>query len=399
MRVKAAELGFAVGLFVLVSVVGQWTQRPITLNEGLGWDGQAYHAVAEDLVEGRRPGARAPFVYRLGTPAIVAVLFPADLRRGFALVNLAGSLVATVLLVCWLRLYLADWRIRVMLVSLFLVTWHAPVRFLQYYPVYVDPWLFAVLLAGLIAIRRVEVSATAARIVLVGVVTVVGVVFREVALLIPLALLATRPSRMAVSALGLGAIALIGIRLAVDPTGDYSFARAVASSAYSKPLVGYVHAWFIAYGPILVVPMVFWREAWAFLNANRGLLVFLAGIAGLAWLGGSDTERMAYWAMPAVYVVAGRILETHPRITHAPSAGLALLVAAQLVSARVFWTLPDVPSATPTPLPFLTVPADDFQFLDLYATHGDKTIQVVSMAGYLLVAAAGGWWLRRRVSS
>lgn len=394
--VKSAEIGLAVVLFALVTLVSHFTQRPITLNGGLAWDGQSYHAVAEDLAHGRRATAPAPFVYRLGTPAIVAAVFPNELPRGFALVNLAGSFIATMLLVLWLRMHLTDWRIRFVLVSLFLLTWHAPTRLLHYYPVYVDPWLFVALLGGLIAVRRAELDASGGRMLVVGAIAAVGVVFREVALLIPLALVVSRPSRRAFSVLGLAVIVLFGVRLLVDPTGDYSFLKAAASSAYSKAFVGYVHSWFIAYGPLLVVPFVCWREARAFLGAHRGLLVVLAGVVGLSFLGGTDTERMAYWAMPVVYVLVGRIFEAHPRILK-PSLGLALFAAAQLVSARAFWTLPDVPSSTPTPLPFMTIPASDFQYLDLYAVHGDKTILVASLAGYLVVSIGIGWWLRHQL--
>lgn len=395
MTSRLMEFVWAGLLCVVVTLVGQQVQRPISLNEGRGWDGQSYYTVAEHLAQGRQPLAPAPFVYRLGTPALVAAFYPHDLQRGFARVNLVGSLVAALLLVLWLPLHLAQWRVRVALVTLFLVTWHAPLRFLQFYPTYVDPWLFALLLAGLIALRRATTNPTVGAATSVTAIATVGVLFREVVLLVPLAWLIARPSRRAAVALGLGVALFLGIRLVVEPTGHYSFLRAAASAGYGKSLLGFVHSWFIAYGPMLVIPMVFWREALTFLRAHRDLAAFLLGIAVLSWIGGTDTERIAFWGMPVVYVLVGRVLETHPRLLQ-PSLGLLGLSLAQLVSARVFWTLPDVPSATPTPMPILTVPANDFQFLDLYTTHGDKTVLVLSLAGYAVVAILGGLWLHHR---
>jgi hypothetical protein len=403
--------------FALVNVASQAFQEPLSYHElvEIGvFDAAYYYVMAEQLSLGELPETDAPFVYRIGTPLLVGLLFD-DLLLGFKVVNLAANALTVILLVHWLRLYLGDWRIRVLLVLLFLTQWHAPVRFLYYYAPFADPWMFIFLLLGLILTHEVRERPSWTK--RLGVVSFVGVVFREVILVIPLALLfasnpivtwagllprltslrklreAIRPPPLAfVVPLGLGFLGLLATHLIATPVGEYSFVKTAVHYAYEKPAPTYLHAWFIAYGPIIAVALYDWRRLSSFLRDNQFMLTYLLSFAILGWVGGSDTERILYWAMPVVYVLIGKAVEdTFDLIKAWPLA--AVLILSQLVSQRVFWTLPHYLSDHPTPLPILTVPSSRFQYLDLFSVHAERTIEAVSLVQYMVLCALVLWYM------
>lgn len=126
--------------FALVNVASAYFQEPISLLGGRGWDGATYSQVAEPLHRGERPSGRAPFVYRFGAPYLVSIVLRSGIGviQAFKVVNLVGNALGLLLLIVWLRLYLADWRIRALLALLFITQWHAPIRYVHYYPTLVE---------------------------------------------------------------------------------------------------------------------------------------------------------------------------------------------------------------------------------------------------------------------
>jgi hypothetical protein len=414
------ELVIALLLFVLISVFSYVLQAPISVNHGHGFDGVVYFNVAEQFANQSLPAAPAPFVYRIGTPLLASLFFKSDLLLGFKIINIVGSLLASVLLVFWLRLYLNNRNVRILLAAFFLVMWHGPTRFVHYYPVYSDPLLFVALLAGLIGIKKAQENATVARICLLGLIVFVGVIFREVTLVIAVAFLfSANPiilsgeisyalanfqlKRVIKSVplifflpLGLGVLGLLLVCLVATQSNSYSPIEEAISWAYKKPLLTYLHAWFIAFGPIIVVPIYYWREATRFLVENQFMLVYLLGFAVLAWIGGSDTERILFWSMPVTYLLIGKSIEDNSILAKALPIELAILCAVQLISERAFWIIPDFPNSNPTPLPLLTVLGNNFQYFDLYSYFGSPVVREVSLLEYALLGALLLWWLNYR---
>ena len=70
----------------------------------------------------------------------------------------------------------------------------------------------------------------------------------------------------------------------------------------------------------------------------------------LAYVGGSDTERILGWAAPVVYVLIGRAIEAYWPVLRRHPVATAALAIVQLLSARVFWPVP-VGYDNPQPLP------------------------------------------------
>src|SRR5215212_8948362 len=101
--------------------------------------------------------------------------------------------------------------------------------------------------------------------------------------------------------------------------------------------------------------------------------------------------------MPIVYLLIGKAIEDNLELLKAILLAV-LLIASQLVSERVFWTLPDYPVESPTPLPLLSIPSSDFQLLDLWSMHGECLIETISLAQYLLLCTLLLWWLSNQAS-
>lgn len=381
------ELGIVALVFAIVNIVSQIYQHPVSANDGKGWDGLHYHAMAEQMAKGQRLHEEAPFVYRVGTPYLAALVAADNLLSGFKLVNAVANALAVCLLMVWLRLFLKDWRLRLVLTLVFVTHWLNPVRFIYFYPVYTDPWQFVFLVAGLVAIRLVQDRPSGLRIALVALVTSMGSMFREVVLLVPLALLfsgnpllpqknlseaffelsslrvrrvwSMPPLRFGIP-LALGIAGMVLMWTFITPTNDYSFLKSAGRTIYEKPLPRYIHAWFVAFGPLLAVVLYDWRSALSFLKEHQALAVYLVGIAFLAYVGGNDTERYLHWGIPVVYLLMGGALERHWLLLR--SRALAgILIACQLIWERAFWTVPDPSAVRPFCWVFLT--ADCYLYL------------------------------------
>lgn len=411
------ELVCIVLAFVATNAMSQVLQSPISINDGKGWDGVHYYAVAHHISNGSTPQAEAPYIYRVGTPLLAALTSPEQLMHGFKVVNVAANAVATILLYYWLRYFVRTPWVRTSLVILFVTQWHGPVRFVYYYPVLSDPWLHVFLLAGLLAAHQAIQRPTHNAIGLLTIASSIGAVFREVALITGIAFFIQsslrvdvkgRPSFLPVASwtdasrrcmtllpVLCGLVCLAAVHLSVRATNGYSFPAAAFDWAYRKSLLTYIHAVFITYGVLVILPLLCWKDSLAFLMTNSFMGLFLGVVMVLAWIGGSDTERILYWGMPVVYVLIGRAIERDRaafRSWFAP-----VIVVAQCISQRWFWTLPADPFRFATPsVVLLTIPSSRLQYLDLFSALGAHKIQAISLVEYLGVSAIIVLWLRRR---
>ena len=320
----------------------------------------------------------------------------------YALLALSG----VALLVVWLRLFLGDWRVRVALILAFLLQWDTPVRWLYFFPPHTDPWMWVFVLAGLIAVERCRARPTPGRIALVTALTVVGVCFREIVLVVGLVLPFTvnplRPGSLSERWRGLwprfaplvaGLLTMAVLRLVVRREGTYNFVFTALHYLFSKPWPAYVVSWFAAFGPILWLAILRARRGARFLAEHQHLAVYLAVFAALADMGGSDTERFLYWGMPVVYVLVGRTLED--RADPWPRWLLIGLAGAQLVAERaVFWPAIPIHSGFERSAPPLLTPfGRDIPFLDLFTDSAPHLQTFILFLEYLALGAVLGVWL------
>ncbi len=417
------EILIVLFLFVLVNFLSQKFQPPITVNSGQGFDGVIYTKVAEQFSNHKIPDAEGPYVYRIGTPFLASLVSEENLISGFKIINVIGNLLATILFIFWLRLYLDNLKTRILLSALFLFMWHGPTRFVYYYPVYTDPWLFVALLAGLIGIRKVQENTTLLRIVLLGIIVFIGVLFREVSLIIAVAFLFSK--NPFTSMLGkhslqislfvkhfikniplsffiplfLGIVSFTMIKLSVTQNNTYSFFMSALNWVQLKTFISYLLAWFVAFGPIIIIPIYYWRTVLQFLIRNQFMLIFLFGISVLGWAGGTDTERLLFWSCPIVYLLIGKIILDNGLFNKQNSMGLFVLFVTQSLSERIFWIIPDFPNGTPVPFPILTILSNDFQYLELFSYHASSTTRTISFVEYIVLSIMLLWWLNRRAKT
>jgi len=412
-----AELLIILVAFLLVNAASQAFQMPVSLNGGRGWDGVEYYSMAEQLAEGKLPAAAAPYVYRVGTPFLASLFFKNDLLLGFKVINIVGNLITVILLTLWLRLYLPDWRIRAFLVCIFMAQWHGPVRCVYWHPVYTEPWSLAFLLMGLLGIQQAATKPEFGKVGCLAFISFLGVAFREVCLIMPIALLfATNPVRAAAPLaesdqptvsqmirrvptafffpLAIALLSWFAVLYLVTPTSNYSYIKRAVSWGYNQSLALYVHSWFVAYGPIVVLLLYNWRRTGSFLWTNQFMLVYLIGIAVLAWISGTDTVKFLFWAMPVFYLLVGRAIEDNKELLTLPL--IVVLVLSQLISERVFWPIPDYPNEYSGGLILFTLIGSKIQYLDLLPSHGSRGIQIFSFLQYLAFSTLILAWFYRR---
>lgn len=415
------EIG-AIGLLtVVVAALSFIAQPQITVNDGRGWDGGSYFAVAQQMAADQPVVGRAPFVQRILVPSAAALFGsgPADVMTGFRVVNGIAVIVIVVLMTMWLRTHFAEPWLRLVLVALFLVQWTEPVRTFFWYPVLVDYWLVVTLLAGLLCIDRLRAGGRlAVWVPAIAVTSVVAVAVREIGLLIPLAALFARnpltgavwrlrarladlrgipPALLAPLAVACGAA--VGTRLLATTVGSYDVVRTVGYWLVHKGPLAYVLSWFLSYGPVLVLPLIHWRACGRYLREHQAEAAFLAGLIGMAYVGGNDTERFVTWGAPVVYVLIGLALREllaarpHPLL-------LGLLVITQALAARLFWVVPAVPveAGSGAPWVLFTPLGNDISVFDLAAWDAAGWVRWILVGEYALLAAVVVglvWWTGR----
>jgi hypothetical protein len=312
----------------------------------------------------------------------------------------------------------SDWRIRCLLTLLFLTQWLGPFRLLSFYPASVDNTQYVFLLLGLIGLQVARTREVLGA-VWVGAVVLVGTFFRETIALLGIGMLfvgnpirftgLTRnladgrfasiwrmPKPLHVVPLVVAMCALVCTHVMVQRVdAPYSFLQTVAHYVYDKPVLTYVHAMFIVFGPAIVLVLFNWRRSWAFLEQNQSFLAFSVATCALAYVGGNDTERYLWMALPIVYILIGHAIADNPVVLRSRPL-ILLLCATQLIAQRMFWTIPDYPNDYRTPLPVLTVLSSKFQYLDLFSFQSARPIAAVALIEYLLLTAVLLVWLNHR---
>lgn len=427
------ELLITILIVVLVNIFSWLNQPQISYNSGQGMDGVEYFKVTQDISQGVVPKARAPFVYRLGTPALVATFFPNDFMLGFRFINILASSLIPIALLFWISLYYNGFYFRIIPVALFSLTWHSPLRMSWYYPVHSDPLailFLMILLITLYHIFRLQSNKAAYHklLILFSSFTFFSVIFREICL-IPAALyflsnitvnltekenfLKTPPKTpitflnrilfsfkklyfklfnklpiikimepLSLLPLLLGMVMLMVVKFISESTVSYSFAGVAYSWIYRKSLLMYIHAWLIAFGPVLFILIIKYRTAYQYLRTNKLSAYFLVIIAIMGLAGGSDTERILFWAMPVVYLMFIDIIFENREI-FTKNIIILILTVSQVINMRLFWATPDYPNKFSSIDPILTPIGSSFPLLDLWTWHADLRTNLISFGGYL----------------
>ena len=383
---------------VVVAASAQWQPRH-TSEGGLGWDGSHYVELTRQCW--RQPMRSAePFVYRIGAPCLAALL-PAPPELSLRIVDTAAAILLIFLIAAWLERHvppsIAGW-----LVAAFALHWLTPLRQVWWYPTYIDPPAMCAMV-GVFLLRDRPIG--------LALVAIGGGLIRESTIVAPLSLLLgqilTRAQaderaaswwadrRIKAGLFGsIGGVAAVALTHAVvTPGTDYWMLDAAKYWAKTKPPAAYLLAWFIAFGPALVLLAVRRRDTVNYLLAAPEYLVFTGSIAVLGWIGGSDTERFLLWGSPIVLVLIGFAAS---RIEWSRARGaLVLLAIAQAINGRWFLVTPDYGVTAPRVWPVLT--SWTARGVELILSQNpDRLVINVALAEYLLVCLIIAGWLKMR---
>jgi hypothetical protein len=418
------DLCLACAIVTLFALVSGRLQKPTPV---VVWDAGQYYSMARQFAAGRAPYAESPYVFRVGVPWLVSKMWPRDPARGFFIINLASGFAIAVLLTMWLRTWgIASW-IPLAMVALVAAAWHGPVRYIYYNPGYVDPPFIALLLVGLLLIHSIAHTWSAGKIVLLALLSTAGGLVRETMVLVPVCFLLVNGP---VTAFVMGqrrsrpvpawalllplvacvcAIALTHRMVAVDVTERSSMVQAAYQWLHKAP-DSYAMGWLATFGPVLAIVAFDWRRALRFLADHEWLAAFFVGCAAVAFLGGSDTERFAFWSLPVVYLLLARAIERHANVLRSASL-VAGLVVSQAVSARVFWGIPDPHAESVVALGLKSVwpdriygvlnrlfVIDSFHF-NLWSSFGSRPFRLFRLGLYVVVTGGFMWAMHSRAGA
>jgi hypothetical protein len=343
---------------------------------------------------------------------------------GFRTLDLASCTVTLILFVFWLRLHLRDWRIRVLMVLLYAAAFHAPVRFLHWYPATPDSLTHTGVLAAMLILHYVENAAPRIAALCMTCFAAVAVPIREMMLMFTIAALFSRnlvsidektpwlvklrrrPSGWLFAPVLAGGFVFYVIRhwvitlddagralAGIGPPNFYGFPNIIVDMVYNKGVVPYFLAWFITYGPALILLVWKWRDCVEYLWHRQVQMAVLVGVSLLGWLAGTDSERYLLWGFPAVYVMLGRVLEANLWLFRSRILVSALALT-QAVSARVFAVLPDYPPAAGQTLVVLTMWGKHVSPIDLFSFYARQSLATLSFVEYVAVSVVLLLWVR-----
>lgn len=355
---RRAEWAWILLACLLLNLTYTATQPVDHFNSAFGAGGRAYQSMAANALRGQPLQEAAPFVYRAGMPLLATGLAETldwVIRTGFHRLNLGFNLLSVLFLTLLLRRHVDSAFARLVVIVAFLVEPHSPVRLSYFHPVAVDAPVLAGLLAGLLGIDWFRARPAPWRAAALAVFVGVGVTFHEVLLVIGVCVLFVRlPGTTPGTGLtgwherwaamersgiwlplvsGVASLTVIHAWVIATPS-DYSASAEVVRWLGDKSLLRYGLAWLLVFGPLLAVPIYYWRRSTAFLGEQPEFLAYLSVFVVAAWVGTGDTERMLVFASPVIYVLIGRALTW--AAAGPVSVAMLTLLTAQAISSRIF---------------------------------------------------------------
>lgn len=412
MKDNAKYILFAIILSVITIAISHLVQPEISYNNGLGWDGVNYHQMAEQIANGEQISTKAPFVSRVGLPNLVAKVYPDNIKSGFLYLNWFFSILNSILLALLLARFINRKWVIYLLVFMYITQWHGYHRFGSFYPVQVDPLAISLILASLLVLLKRGI--TLLDIILLSVITLLGTFVREI-VVIPSVLIIAKAyfyykkskftealevnliqvnKYLLTLPLVIFLIIYAIVALSVEPTNSHKFYNAAADMLYTKSLFRFFHSWIVAYGAVIILPALFYRQTIDYLKQHKIMATYLAIIIVFSYVGGADTERIAYWGFPVVFILAAKVLDTI-ELTKANKNFLYALLLIQVVSQRLFSIIPDYPSDCNSTTVLLTPIGNCFQYLNLFPAHSELIPAVIGFAEWGAVIVVLWWWKRR----
>lgn len=378
---------------VLTFYISTILQQTISYNDGLGWDGVKYHKIAQDFQNSEIPTTLSPFVSRLGLPFLASQFD--DIFFGFTTINLLFYFLNLMLLIYLLEQY-SNKNILIFFISLiYILQWHSGFRFLVFYPIMVDSAaIFFILISFLIILR---VKSKIKKAISLTILVFIGAFFREIVIIpaiifffsqvkfnsirsiyksIPKQLIYYLPFLFFI-------ISQVLIFLYINPTNNHKFYNVAIGNFYTKSFVNWLHAWLVAFGPILFILFLNHKNSLEFLSKHKEVSIYLIVILIFSFIGGSDTERIAFWSFPVVLLLIVNSIE-NMKLNKWRKLAMLLIIIGQIIAMRLFMVIPDYDGSIISSSKFiLFTPLFDDNYLNLFASYSDIKSSIISFSQYL----------------
>jgi len=411
-------------LFLSICLIYKGQQR-ITYNEGKGWDGVYYYDMIEQIQNGSFPiSGKLPFIKRVGVQLLVGYfsnISGIDIIDSALIINLFAIYFIVIQLVFWLRKFIEITWIRLMLILSFMMAWHVHLRLGFFNPIGTDNWGAVWLLAGLLMLNRLRETYNAissfkiSEVLGFSLIVGIGVFFRETNSILAIApFMVLNPVRMtsfknSIQKSRLSGqirrlisiyfnlrslvllIPLLVVFLAnrlvsgliqINDLDNYSYFTAACKTFYTKSLPEYLLGIFNAYGPLFVLLPFFWNQYKSFLLQRQELTFLLIISFLLGYIGAGGTERITFMSgFPIIFIILAISVKT---IFYTSQRWwLYFLLFLQSIAYRFYWNVPDYPNETSlVPVPFFTLPGDEFPFLYLYSNYGSFLVNTIIFVEY-----------------
>lgn len=392
------------------------------------FDFAKYSRVYNQIRQDSAISSYAPFVYRLGTPYLAAKISP-KISNGenykliaftaFQNVNLAFLIATAFLLIIFLRLYHIDFKFRILFYFLFCFNWQSGLRAISYTSFDCDASGMFFIMLSLILLKYFSKSESNLKYVLFSIVSSISIFFREVSILPfvayslslfwieyqsnkeinngkayfkiikecfsnPKILKSFIPILFAFAS-------MIFIMKSVNKENTYQFQNAALGNLYNFSILKLVHSWIITFGPIIFLLILFWKNTLKYLKSNLFILVLFSLFVLMSIVGGSDTERIAWWSFPIIFILIYQVLSTNDFICFVKAKKysfpiLSIILIVQIISMRIFFSFPKFEYLeNGKSLMFFTPINKNFRVLDLYNNHGNPKVILAGFIEYLLL--------------
>lgn len=391
---------------VILFIYSQF-QESMEFNDGKGFDGQYYYEITQQIENNDNINSKSPFQYRVGTSYLVSFLFD-DIKLGFIVINIFFSIALSLLIYLLANIFLNNY-LSIIISIIYQLHWVSGIRYILFDPIGTDYIaLFLIYLSLYIILKDFKYKYQ-----LVLAISSFGVFFREIAMLPMFALFLIDLykgeftiiwkkidlrifSRLIELFIPYGFLALITFAV-----NDFEFFKDSDNNTivnaikwlYIKGIGQYVHSVFNVVGLFLVIPIAY-RKQLKDLDSNyKVLYIFSILILFLAIIGGSDTERFIAWGLPIYSIIIVKLIIDNKMYK---SYTFYFIVMLSVLTFRLFWITPNKMYDGNNFLPIFTFIANDFNFADLFAMHGEKKFTSVALMQYLIVSAITLFFIKIR---
>lgn len=398
---------------LIVGVLLSVKQEPISLNQGLGWDGRHYAHMTQQVFEGQTISYRPPWLNRYGTIFLAASMSKTGLtiKESWQVINwIATALIFLTLVIIGLNTAISiPWF--VLLLAWWCLHWLGPLRFTAFDPYSADN---LAVLAVLLHFATRAITDSRIRLVLQLLVLFCGALCREFVCLVPLAFLLAdwfelrRVKMQSILYLGASLTGYFTARSLVDNTmttglmsGLWYHFKDVTYHFTEIGLQIYALSWVIVFAPLLALLLLVKHPVLKIEHLKQPLPLAIILIWLFGWLGGTDIERYLFWSVPLVIVQVWDLLGSERLHFNWSVNGLlfsGLLSLFSALNGRWFMPIPEPMQTSGFSWPILTAFGGQNPYLMLFMWHAKQLNYlyfIAYLACYTLILALL-WYFRPR---